>query len=94
MLNDLASEIVQFAEDPKQLAEAQAKYAVKLKENSNLMKAFVMDPLGKEAPELHEDPKKMATNFAKLEEFVVEALSKKLLSFMRIKKIHSKQKYV
>ena len=40
------------------------------------MKAFVMDPLGKEVTELHEDPKKMATNFAKLEEFVVEALQR------------------
>ena len=53
----LQVKLLQFAEDPKQLAEAQAKYAVKLKENSDLMKAFVMDPLGKEVTELHEDPK-------------------------------------
>ena len=49
MLNDrLGSEIAEFAEDRKQLAEAKAKYAVKLKENGDLMKAFVMDQLGKE----------------------------------------------
>lgn len=87
MLNDrLASEIAEFAEDRKQLAEAKAKYAVKLKENSDLMKAFVMDQLGKEVTELHEDQKKMATNFAKLEEFVVEALSKEIAEFYEDKK--------
>jgi len=87
MLNDrLASEIAEFAEDRKQLAEAKAKYAVKLKENSDLMKAFVMDQLGKEVTELHEDQKKMAINFAKLEEFVVEALSKEIAEFYEDKK--------
>ena len=36
MLNErLASEIAEFAEDRKQLAEAKAKYAVKLKENGD-----------------------------------------------------------
>ena len=87
MLNDrLASEIAEFAEDRKQLAEAKAKYAVKLKENGDLMKAFVMDQLGKEVTELHEDQKKMAINFAKLEEFVVEALSKEIAEFHEDKK--------
>ena len=87
MLNDrLASEIAEFAEDRKQLAEAKAKYAVKLKENGDLMKAFVMDQLGKEVTELHEDQKKMAINFAKMEEFVVEALSKEIAEFHEDKK--------
>ena len=87
MLDDrLSSEIAEFAEDRKQLAEAKAKYAVKLKENADLMKAFVMDQLGKEVTELHEDQKKMATNFAKLEEFVVEALSKEIAEFYEDKK--------
>ena len=87
MLNDrLASEIAEFAEDRKQLAEAKAKYAVKLKENGDLMKAFVMDQLGKEVTELHEDQKKMASNFAKMEEFVVEALSKEIAEFHEDKK--------
>ena len=87
MLDDrLASEIAEFAEDRKQLAEAKAKYAVKLKENGDLMKAFVMDQLGKEVTELHEDQKKMAVNYAKLEEFVVEALSKEIAEFHEDKK--------
>ena len=87
MLSDrLGSEIAEFAEDRKQLAEAKAKYAVKLKENGDLMKAFVMDQLGKEVTELHEDQKKMAINFAKLEEFVVEALSKEIAEFYEDKK--------
>ena len=87
MLDDrLSSEIAEFAEDRKQLAEAKAKYAVKLKENADLMKAFVMEQLGKEVTELHEDQKKMAINFAKMEEFVVEALSKEIAEFHEDKK--------
>jgi hypothetical protein len=87
MLNDrLGSEIAEFADDRKQLAEAKAKYAVKLKENGDLMKAFVMDQLGKEVTELHEDQKKLAVNYAKLEEFVVEALSKEIAEFHEDKK--------
>ena len=82
----LAEEIAEFAEDRKSLAEAKAKYAVKMRENADLMKAFVFDQLGKEVSELHEDQKKMAVNFAKLEEFVVEALSKEIAEFYEDKK--------
>jgi len=82
----LAEEIAEFADDRKSLAEAKAKYAVKMRENADLMKAFVFDQLGKEVSELHEDQKKMAVNFAKLEEFVVEALSKEIAEFYEDKK--------
>ena len=51
----LASELQEFAEDRKQLAEAKAKYAVAQRENANLMQKFVMETLGKEVGELHED---------------------------------------
>ena len=87
MLSDrLAEEIAEFADDRKQLAEAKAKYAVKTRENGDLMKAFVMEQLGKEVSELHEDQKIMASNFAKMEEFVVEALSKEIAEFYEDKK--------
>jgi hypothetical protein len=82
----LSDEIAEFAEDRKSLAEAKAKYAVKMRENADVMKAFVFDQLGKEVSELHEDQKKMAINFAKLEEFVVEALSKEIAEFYEDKK--------
>ena len=82
----LASEISEFAEDRKQLAEAKAKYAVKMRENANLMKNFVMESLKKEVSELHEDQKAMADKFAQLEEFVVESLAKEIAEFYEDKK--------
>jgi len=77
----LESELQEFAEDRKQLAEAKAKYAVAMRENAKLMKGFVMESLAKEVSELHEDQKAMATKFAQLEEFVVEALAKEIAEF-------------
>ena len=39
----LEFEIAEFADDPKQLAEARAKYAVAQRENAELLKGFVME---------------------------------------------------
>jgi hypothetical protein len=82
----LAEEIEEFHEDRKQLAEARAKYAVKMKEHSNLMSRFVKEALFKEVSELHEDQKTIANKFAVLEEFVVEQLAKELAEFQEDKK--------
>jgi hypothetical protein len=82
----LAEEIQEFAEDRKQLAEAKAKYAVAMRENSNLLKGFVVEQLQKEIKELHADKRAMAENYAKLEEFVVEALSNEIAEFYEDKK--------
>lgn len=82
----LQSEIAEFAEDRKQLAEAKAKYSVKMRENAELMQAFVLDQLGKEISELHEDQRATADRFARLEEFVVEALAKEIAEFYEDKK--------
>jgi hypothetical protein len=82
----LESELQEFAEDRKQLAEAKAKYAVKMRENAALMKNFVMESLKQEVSELHEDQKAMAAKFAQLEEFVVEALASEIAEFHEDKK--------
>ena len=82
----LSAEIAEFADDRKQLAEAKAKYAVALRENTNLMKNFIFEQLNKEISELHNDQKAMAENFAKLEEFVVESLAKEIADFYEDKK--------
>jgi hypothetical protein len=82
----LAEEIAEFTEDRKQLAEAKAKYAVAMRENSKLLKGFVMQQLSKEVGELHTDQVRMAENFSKLEEFVVEALAKEIAEFNEDKK--------
>ena len=82
----LATELEEFAEDRKSLAEAKAKYAVAQRENAKLLKGFVMEQLKKEVSELHEDQKSMASKFAQLEEFVVESLAKELSEFYEDKK--------
>ena len=82
----LAEEIAEFAEDRKQLAEAKARYAVKMRENANLLKGFVVERLQKEVQELHADKKAMAESYAKLEEFVVESLAGEIAEFNEDKK--------
>jgi len=82
----LASELQEFAEDRKQLAEAKAKYAVAMRENAGLMQKFVMETLGKEVGELHEDQKAMADKFSQLEEFVVDSLASEISEFYEDKK--------
>ena len=82
----LAEEIAEFAEDRKQLAEAKAKYAIAMRENSELLKGFVVETLQKEITELRADKVAMAENYAKLEEFVVDALSNEIAEFYEDKK--------
>lgn len=82
----LAEEIQEFSEDRKQLSEAKAKYAVKMRENADLLKGFVVEQLQTEIQELRADKRAMAENYAKLEEFVVEALSSEIAEFNEDKK--------
>lgn len=82
----LSEELTEFADDRQKLAEARAKYAVAMRENADLMKKFVVEQLGKEIGELHEDQKAMAGKFSKLEDFVVDSLSKEIAEFYEDKK--------
>jgi len=82
----LSEEIAEFAEDRKQLAEQKAKYAVKMRENAELLKGFVVNQLQSEIQELRNDKKAMAESYSKLEEFVVEALSSEISEFYEDKK--------
>lgn len=84
--NRLAAEISEFHEDRKQLAEAKAKFAIAMRENSSLMKQFVVEALTKEVTELHEDQKAMAAKFGLLEDFIVEQLAKEISEFQEDKK--------
>jgi len=77
----LTAEIEELREDRKQLAEAKAKYLLAMRENSDLMKDFVVTSLAEEIKDLHDDQKLMAENFSKLEEFVVESLANELREF-------------
>jgi ATP-dependent Clp protease adapter protein ClpS len=82
MLGDqLKEEIQQFVEDRNQLAEAKARYAVKMHNDAKLMKEFVTRQLASEVKELHEDQVQMASKFHTLEKFVVEALAQEIAEF-------------
>jgi hypothetical protein len=86
MITDqLAGELVEFADDRKQLAEMKAKYAVKMKADARVMKEFVTRQLASEVAELHEDQVVMAEKFGKLEQFVVEALAQEITEFYKDK---------
>ena len=81
----LASELVEFADDRKQLAEMKVKYAKKMTQDAEVMKEFVTRQLASEVRELHEDQVAMASKFGKLEQFVVEALAQEITEFYKDK---------
>jgi len=82
----LASEIVEFADDRKQLAEMKVKAAKEKKKMAGIMKEFVTRQLASEVRELHEDQIQMASKFGALETFVVEALAQEIAEFYKDKK--------
>jgi hypothetical protein len=82
----LAAEIVEFADDRNQLAEMKVKYAQKMKADAAVMKEFVTRQLAAEVRELHEDQMTMASKFGKLEQFVVEALAQEITEFAQDKR--------
>jgi hypothetical protein len=82
----LASEIVEFADDRKQLAEMKVKLVQERKKMAGVMKEFVTRQLASEVRELHEDQIQMASKFGTLETFVVEALAQEIAEFYKDKK--------
>jgi adenosyl cobinamide kinase/adenosyl cobinamide phosphate guanylyltransferase len=86
MITDqLSQELVEFADDRKQLAEMKARYAVKMKEHTDTVAKFVTNQLASEVKELHEDQVAMAEKFGTLEKFVVEALAEEIAEFYKDK---------
>lgn len=81
MSDQLQEEIQEFIQDRNQLAEAKARYAVKMQKDATVMKEFVSRQLVSEVKELHEDQKAMASKFKTLEKFVVEALAQEIAEF-------------
>ena len=77
----LSRELVEFADDRRQLAEMKVKYAQKMKRDAGVMKEFVSRQLAAEVKELHEDQVEMANKFGVLESFVVEALAQEITEF-------------
>lgn len=86
MLEDrLSNELAEFAEDRQGLIEARARYAKKMKKDTEAMESFVLQNLQKEVAELHEDRKSVAGNISQLEEFIVNSLAKEIAEFYQDK---------
>jgi hypothetical protein len=81
----LSAELVEFADDRRQLAEMKVKLAQEKKKVAETMKQFVTRQLASEVRELHEDQVAMASKFGKLEQFVVEALAQEITEFFKDK---------
>jgi len=82
----LSTELVEFADDRRQLSEMKVKYAKKMKKDAEVMKEFVTRQLASEVSELHEDQVAMANKFGALESFVVEALAQEITEFFKDKR--------
>ena len=81
----LSSELSEFVDDRKQLAEMKVKFARKMSESATVMNKFVTRQLASEVKELHEDQMSMANKFGALEHFVVEALAQEITEFYKDK---------
>ena len=82
----LSTELVEFADDRRQLSEMKVTYAQKMKKDTAVMKEFVTRQLASEVSELHEDQVAMASKFGALESFVVEALAQEITEFFKDKR--------
>ena len=93
MLNDtIKSELNEFAEDKAKLAEDRVAYKKAVKEHAKLLDAFIMQTLKTEITELREDREAQKANFGKLENFVLEQLTKELNEFHEDKRSLVEQK--
>jgi len=81
----LSAELVEFADDRKQLSKMKVKYAQKMQTESAVLKQFVTRQLASEVSELHENQMEMVTKFGALEHFVVEALAQEITEFYKDK---------
>jgi hypothetical protein len=92
-LNDkVRSEISEFAEDKKALAEERVKYKARVAEHVKMLEKFIATTLAREVKELREDRSRMTGNVKKLEEFVLKQLSEEVKEFHSDKKALAEQR--
>jgi len=92
-LNDkVQSEIVEFAEDKKALAEDRVKYRARLAEHVKTLERFITETLAKEVKELRSERTSQAGNVHKLEEFVLKQLAEEVKEFHGDKKALAEQR--
>jgi len=92
-LNDkVQSEIVEFAEDKKALAEDRVKYRARIAEHVKVLERFITETLATEVKELRSERTAQAGNVHKLEEFVLKQLAEEVKEFHGDKKALAEQR--
>jgi hypothetical protein len=92
----LATEIQEFAEEKKSLAEDRVKFQSKMNENATKFNDFMVTKLAEEITELRKDRTVQKEGFEKLEKFIIEALAREIKEFAQDKRdvVESKVKLV
>lgn len=81
----LKTELTEFAQERKAVAEDRVRGQKKLKETARKLETFVTSVLAEEIKDLHADREQYKQSLNKLESFVNESLSKELKEFARDK---------
>lgn len=86
MVNEqLTAELSKIAEERKALEEDRVKFNLKMNEQTDKVKNFMLSKLGAELKELNDDRKVQAETLDKLQKFVVKALSEEIAEFHKDK---------
>ena len=92
-LNDkVQTEISEFAEDRKALAEERVKYKARVAEHVKTLEKFIVETLAGEVKELRSDRSAAKANVHKLEEFVLKQLAEEVKDFHQDKKALAEQR--
>lgn len=86
MVNEqLTTELSKISEERKALEEDRVKFNIKMNEQTDKVKNFMISKLGTELKELNDDRKVQAETLDKLQKFVVKALSEEIAEFHKDK---------
>ena len=92
-LNDkVQSEIAEFADDKKALAEERVVYKARVAEHVKTLEKFIVETLAGEVKELRADRDAAKGNVHKLEEFVLKQLAEEVKDFHQDKKALAEQR--
>lgn len=88
----IKTELEEFAQDKAKVAEDRVRYKKAIKGHATMLEGFINEVLAKEIRELREDRSTQKANFGKLEEFVLNQLSRELNEFHDDKRALAEQK--
>lgn len=77
----LKDELAELAEDKKATVAERVNYKRAVSEHANVLNKFITDTLASEVKELKQDRVAQGQNFAKLENFVLEAVAEEIKEF-------------